>query len=180
MSAIEVLVGDITQLYVSAIVNAGNTRLTGGGGVDGAIHAAAGADKLHEACAKLGGCPTGDVRLTRGFDLAAEAIIHAVGPVWQGGNRGEPAALRACYRKAMALAAQQGFESIAFSAISCGVYGYPHSLAVDIAVSEVMACFNGADQVQNIGSVKNVIFCCFNEEMAHLYLDRLEMINVGN
>ena len=185
---IEVLVGDITQLDVAVIVNAANSRLAGGGGVDGAIHEAAGYEQLHSACAKLGGCPTGEVRLTPGFNLPARAIIHAVGPVWHGGHQGEPEALRSCYRNAMGLAAEEGFDSIAFSAISCGVYAYPHELAVDIAVSEVLACLSvdgGVDGGVDVegsavddsvqggsgreGPIKKVVFCCFNETMARIY-----------
>jgi O-acetyl-ADP-ribose deacetylase len=164
---IEVLVGDITQLDVAVIVNAANSRLAGGGGVDGAIHEAAGYRELQAACAEFGGCPTGGVCLTPGFKLPAEAIIHAVGPVWHGGGQGEPEALRSCYRGAMEVFVREGFESIAFSAISCGVYGYPHELAVNIAVDEVMSCL----EEQPITG--KVIFCCYGEAMACLYRDEL-------
>lgn len=168
LDKIEVVVGDITELNAAVIVNAANSQLTGGGGVDGAIHAAAGYRQLQEACAVFGGCPTGDVRLTPGFNLPARAIIHAVGPIWRGGEQGEPEALRSCYRKAMAVAAKEGFESIVFSAISCGVYGYPHKRAVAIAVSEIVRC------LAEDSAIKKVIFCCFSEEMARLYHQYLE------
>ena len=170
---IEVLVGDITQLEVAVIVNAANSRLAGGGGVDGAIHDAAGYQELQAACAKFGACPAGEVRLTPGFNLPAEAIIHAVGPIWQGGGQGEPEALRSCYRKAMEIAVQERFASIAFSAISCGAYGYPHQLAVSIAVDEVMTCL--AEQ----SAIGKVIFCCYGEAMARLYRDQLRAGKAG-
>lgn len=162
MVEITVRVGDITTLDVSAIVNAANSRLAGGGGVDGAIHRAAGQQQLQAACAALGGCPTGEVRLTPGFNLAA-AIIHAVGPVWQGGDRGEPQALRSCYAEALGVADEQGFVSIAFPAISCGVYGYPHHLAVEVAVAAVY------DKLAETSSLEKVIFCCFDVALAELY-----------
>ena len=160
---IEVIEGDITQLAVDAVVNAANDRLAGGGGVDGAIHRAAGADELQAACRALGGCPVGEVRLTPGFRLPAQAILHAVGPVWQGGGRGEDELLARCYRNAMALAAAKGFRSLAFPAISCGVYGFPRERAVPIAVREVRAALAGPT------SVERVIFCCFDAAMAALY-----------
>ncbi len=176
MADIRVWVGDITELPVAAVVNAANSRLAGGGGVDGAIHRAAGYEALQAACAKLGGCPTGQVKLTGAFKLPARAIIHAVGPVWQGGGQGEPEALRSCYRQTMLLAEREGFESIAFPAISCGVYGYPLQAAVDIAVREVMACLNEAG-ISRV--VQQVVFCCFAEEMAALYRQRLNELGVA-
>ncbi len=166
-ATIEVLQGDITTLAVDAIVNAANSRLAGGGGVDGAIHRAAGPELLN-ACRSLGGCATGDVKPTPGFRLPAKSVFHAVGPVWQGGGRGEAEALASCYRRSMVLAEQQGLESIAFSAISCGIYGYPHAEAVAIAVREVRKALAGPDS-----RVKRVIFCCFEPEMAQLYRDAL-------
>lgn len=160
---IEVIEGDITALRVDAIVNAANERLAGGGGVDGAIHRAAGQRELQAACRAIGGCPTGEVRLTPGFRLPAGAIIHAVGPVWHGGGAGEEALLASCYRNAMALAAEQGFASLAFPAISCGVYGFPAARAVPIAVREVRAALARPTPVER------VIFCCFDAAMAELY-----------
>jgi len=164
---IEIIVGDITKLNVDAVVNAANGRLAGGGGVDGAIHRAAGDQQLQQACRRLGGCPTGEARMTPGFRLPAKAIIHTVGPVWRGGSHGEAEALRSCYRKSIELAIDQGYRSIAFPAISCGVYGYPHQAAVHIAVSEVRACLD-----QGL-PLDRVVFCCFSDAMADLYREAL-------
>jgi O-acetyl-ADP-ribose deacetylase (regulator of RNase III) len=134
---IEVVQGDITRETVDVIVNAANQALAGGGGVDGAIHRAAGAAELHAACAELGGCPTGEARATPGFDLPARWIIHAVGPRYRDGRHGEPELLASCYRNSLALADELGAHSIAFPAISTGIYGYPAEDAATIAVETV-------------------------------------------
>ena len=147
--------GDITALAVDAIVNAANSRLLGGGGVDGAIHRAAGRELLEE-CRTLGGCPTGEARVTRGYRLRARYIIHAVGPVWQGGDTGEDALLASCYRNALRLAVEHEARSIAFPAISTGIYRFPADRAARIATAEVTS-FLGADT-----RLERVIFCCFD------------------
>lgn len=136
-SRITIIQGDITQLAVDAIVNAANSSLLGGGGVDGAIHRAAG-PALVDACRRLGGCPTGEVRLTPGFNLAATHVIHAVGPVWHGGDAGEPQLLASCYQQALALCSRHQLSTIAFPAISCGIYGYPLELATEVALTTII------------------------------------------
>ena len=157
---IKIHVGDITQLTVDAIVNAANERLLGGGGVDGAIHRAAGPELL-EACRVIGGCPTGQAVITDGYRLPARHVIHTVGPIWHGGEQGEADLLRACYRNSMALAAEHGLTSLAFPAISTGVYGYPLHQATEVAVSEVRAAW--------AGPVRMVTFACFDAETASVY-----------
>lgn len=163
---IDIVTADITSLQVDALVNAANSSLLGGGGVDGAIHRAAGPGLL-EACRALDGCPTGEARITPGYRLAAKYVIHTVGPIWQGGERGEEDKLRRCYRHALQLALSNGVKSIAFPAISCGIYGYPKEAAVKVACETVIA---GLAQSE---VDLQVIFCCFDAEMARYYQRRL-------
>ncbi|MBI2215490.1 MAG: O-acetyl-ADP-ribose deacetylase [Acidobacteria bacterium] len=150
---IELLDTDITKLSVDAIVNAANSTLLGGGGVDGAIHRAAGPELVDE-CRNLGGCPTGEARLTRGYRLPAKFIIHTVGPVWHGGDRGEAELLASCYRNSLALALAKGVTSIAFPAISCGIYGYPNDEACRVALREIGAFLDREP------SIRRVILAC--------------------
>jgi O-acetyl-ADP-ribose deacetylase (regulator of RNase III) len=159
---LEVIVADITTLSVDAIVNAANTSLLGGGGVDGAIHRAAGAELLVE-CRTLGGCETGGARITRGYRLPARHVIHAVGPVWNGGNHGEGARLASCYRRAIDLCRTHVLTSIAFPAISTGVYRFPADRAAEIAVASTIEALADAP------TVDRVIFCCFSNDSARLH-----------
>lgn len=159
MTALDVVEGDITRLDVDAIVNAANESLLGGGGVDGAIHRAAGPELLAE-CRTLQGCRTGDAKITKGYRLKARHVIHTVGPVWHGGAHDEPALLASCYRTSLTVARSHRLTSVAFPAISTGVFGYPKEPAAEIAVREVRA---------HLGALERVIFCCFDKATADLY-----------
>ncbi|MCH9028733.1 MAG: O-acetyl-ADP-ribose deacetylase [Bacteroidetes bacterium] len=163
---VEIHKGDITKLKVDAIVNAANTTLLGGGGVDGAIHRAAGKELLEE-CKKLNGCKTGEAKITKGYNLSAKYVIHTVGPVWNGGKHNEDELLASCYRNSLKLAVENGIKSIAFPAISTGVYRFPLERAAKIAIDEVTKFLN-----ENI-EIEKVIFVAFDEQTYNYYMETL-------
>lgn len=168
-SKLEITKGDITKLSVDAIVNAANTTLLGGGGVDGAIHRAAGPELLEE-CRTLGGCSTGLAKITKGYRLPAKYVIHTVGPVWHGGSKGEPSLLASCYQSSLKLALEHKVRTIAFPAISCGVYGYPIPEAAAIAVRETVKFLDLHNEIDK------VIFMCFDETVFNAYQQAVDAL----
>jgi len=171
MAKISLIKGDITKLNVDAIVNAANNTLLGGGGVDGAIHRAAGPELLEE-CKKLGGCATGDAKITKGYRLPARYVIHTVGPIWNGGNNNEDELLASCYRNSLKLAEQYNLETIAFPNISTGVYKFPKERAAVIAINEVK------NFIKNSDIIKEIIFVCFDDENYCIYKELLKNENI--
>jgi O-acetyl-ADP-ribose deacetylase (regulator of RNase III) len=170
---LDIVVGDITTLDVDAIVNAANRSLLGGGGVDGAIHRAAGPDLLTE-CRTLGGAETGEAKITKGYRLKARYVIHAVGPVWSGGDNNEDDLLASCYTRALTLAREHGLGSIAFPAISTGVYHFPADRAARIAVGSVVAELSSGPR-----SLRRVVFCCFSQDIAEHYRDTFAALGLA-
>lgn len=168
LDKVDAIQGDITLQPTDAIVNAANESLLGGGGVDGAIHRAAGPSLLDE-CKTIGGCPTGQARITKGYNLSANFVIHTVGPIWRGGNNNEAALLASCYRNCMELALENSIKSISFPAISTGVYGFPIEKATSLAVQEIV------DFLKHAPAIKQVVFVCFSETDLSIYQENLKL-----